>query len=340
MSNETLFPIQFSSSMFSDIWKCEMYFFRKHCQRLVGGNRSHHLIAGGHIARACELTRKAYFNEGKDEEEAIDIGINHILESEDTGDELKSNERVAMCFKKYFKKYKLSSNLKPVPLADGTFAIEYLFRFDLGIPHPEIPGQNIVFKGKLDGLYERPYQQNRKVSVLDEKSTARVPKNSDGSPDIIAEENVFNSRGQFLAYHFAARELGVETHETIVRRFPITKEYQEPYELILPINNFMLNNWKASTVAKIEELIEKYKWLKSNGGLPQRAFYPIYSEGCNEFNRPCEFKIGCLNKEGESEIFSSYKQAIFTDANNNEAYSDESVKEWALKEYKQFVLGY
>lgn len=307
---KTLFPLNFSYSMLSDVFKCEMLFYRKHCQRLINNNRSGDLIAGGHIAKACELTRKAYYNDGIDEDEAITLGENYILEAEDTTHELKSNERTAFCFRKYFEKFKLSSNMRPVPLADGTFAIEYLFQFDLGIAHPEIPDTNICFKGLLDGLYSKPGPLGHKISVLDEKTTGSVRRLPDGSPDFIMEEQEFNSSGQFMAYHWAARQLGVKTDNTIIRRIPILQKFEEAYELNLPINSYMLENWEQSTIAKIEELKDKYIWLKKSGKNPQKAFFPVYNDACNAYRKPCAFKAGCLSQDGESEIISSFRQAV------------------------------
>ena len=324
MINETLFPINFSATMLTDLHLCELSWFRKHCQRLVGQSRSGDLIAGSHIAKACELTRKAFFNDGKDAEDSIDIGKTFILEAEDTTHDLKSNERVAMCFERYFKKFKLTSELKPVKLEDGTYAIEYLFNFDLGIPHPEIVGQNICLKGKLDGLYWRKTLAGIENYVLDEKTTGSIRRLPDGTPDWYAEENEFNTSAQFIIYHWSARKLGVKTTRSLIRRIPILVKFEESFELSLPINQFMLDRWEQSTIAKIQELISKYKWLKANGGLPQQVFYPIYNEGCNNFKKPCYWKAGCISKEGEEEIASKTKQVVYIEG-----------KEIALIDYKK-----
>ena len=43
----TIFPINFSHTMMSDLWSCEFKWYRTHCQRLSGVHRSGDLIAGG-----------------------------------------------------------------------------------------------------------------------------------------------------------------------------------------------------------------------------------------------------------------------------------------------------
>ena len=110
MSLEIMFPLSLSHSSFSDALRCEVYFVRSQIQRLRL-ERSSDLIAGGHFAAACEITRKAVYNDKKDVDEAIDLGYNYILEAEDTGDILKSNDRLAFLFKKYFQKFPLDSFL-------------------------------------------------------------------------------------------------------------------------------------------------------------------------------------------------------------------------------------
>jgi len=121
---DSLFPINFSNSMMQDVWKCELLFFRKYCQKLVNANsKSSDLIAGGHFASGCEIVRKSYFNCGMSIDDAIAEGYNYILDAEDTGDNVKSNERLALTLQKYFKRFPLDSELTPVRLANGEHAI-------------------------------------------------------------------------------------------------------------------------------------------------------------------------------------------------------------------------
>lgn len=325
---ETLFPINFSHTMLSDLWTCEFKWYRAHVQRLTGVNRSGDLIAGGLFAKACEITRKAYFNDGLDEETAIDLGYTSILVGEDTKDELKTNERMAFVFKQYFKKFRMDSSLIPCRLADGTHAIEYTFQLDTGIAHPEIPDQNIIFKGKLDGLYERLYMGKvTNIYIVDEKTTKTVRrvKGAKGKlVDFAAEEDQYRMDGQFIGYHWAARQLGVKTNKSLIRRVPIGTEFETAFELEIPVTSVMLSRWESSTFSKIGELIEKYKWLKSTGRDASDAFYPVYNKGCTEFSKVCAFNVGCVDPYGEQILASQYQQLVYHDK-----------KQMSLKEYKE-----
>lgn len=312
---DTIFPINFSHTMMSDLWTCEFKWFRIHAQRLTGVERNGDLIAGGLFAKACEITRKAYFNDGLDEETAIDLGYTHILIGEDTKDELKTNERMAFLFKQYFKKFRMDSTLTPCKLVDGTHAIEYTFMLDTGIAHPEIPEQNIIFKGKLDGLYERTHIGNVVDRVVvDEKTTKSVRrvKGSKGKLiDFNAEEDQYRMDGQFIGYHWAARKLGVKTSKSLIRRIPVSAEYEAAYELVIPVSQIMLDRWESATFSKIGELIEKYKWVKQSGRSPADAFYPVYNKGCTEFAKVCPFYNGCVEPRGEDILASQYRQVVY-----------------------------
>jgi len=325
--------------MMQDIWKCELYFFRAHCQKLISVNRkSSDLIAGGHFAKGCELVRKSYFNENRAVDESIEIGYNYILDAEDTGDPIKSNERLATTLKKYFERFPLDGQITPVKLVDGTHAIEYNFEFDLGIPHPELEGVNLTYKGKLDGLYERRFQGKRiNCYVVDEKTCNQVSRvNGSKFVDITAEEDIYKTDGQFIGYHWAARQLGIETTSSLIYKVPILTKHEDAFELTVPINYFMIFHWYNSTVSKIAELVEKYKYLKLNntteGFVPQFAFHPSYTgNSCLAYKRLCTYAEGCKIPEGDEILGSSMKQVVWDSVSKTEVSLTEYKK---LKGYK------
>jgi len=330
---DTLFPIAFSNSMMNDVWLCEMLWFRKYCQKFRSSDKEPDLIAGGHFAKACEIVRKAYHNDKKDPEEAIELGSNYILEAENTGHVEKTNERVAFALRRYFRSFPLDSSLTPVELADGTFAIEYVFEFDLGIAHPELPETNLTYKGKLDGLYEyRSHGVRDEIVVLDEKTTRKLHRiNGTKLVDKTKEELLYKTNGQFIGYHWAARQLGVKTEKSLIRKVPIAATYEPPVELIIPVTPFQIEIWSTTMVNKIEELKDKYIYYKQNGGLPHVAFYPILGNGCNNYDRPCYVSDGCFDKYGEQLIASKYQQLVWDSAKQLEVPLQQFKLERGLK---------
>lgn len=313
---DTLFPIAFSNSMMSDLWVCELAWFRKYCQKFVNSTKEPDLIAGGNFAKGCEIVRKAYHNDKKDPEEAIELGSNYILEAEDTRHSEKTNERIAFALRRYFRRFPLDSNLTPVELADGTFAIEYAFEFDLGIAHPELPETNLTYKGKLDGLYEyRSHGVRDEIVVLDEKTCKKLYRIAGTKlVDKTKEELIYKTNGQFIGYHWASRQLGINPSKTLIRKVPIGATYEEPIQLEIGITPFQIEIWSTTLFNKIEELKDKYLYYKEHGGLPQTAFYPVLSHGCLDWDRPCIFSDGCFDKLGEKLIAQKYEQKVWDSA--------------------------
>lgn len=329
MKQDLLFPISFSNSMLETVWLCDMKFFRLYCQRLVGVKRNPDLIAGGHFASACEIVRKAYHNENKSIEESIELGEEYILTGKDTGHAIKTNERLALCLKKYFKTFPMDFGYIPARLSNGSYAIEYAFEFDLGIPHPDFDC-NITFKGKLDGLYDEVHlDKTIHRYVLDEKTTgqvSRIPNSKsaispNGVIDLVKETDNHRMNGQFIGYHWAARELGVRTTGTLVRKIPLLTNHEDAFELTLPIDNFMIQQWYVATVEKIRELVDKYIYYKKNivgvkGGYAHSVFYPTYQGSCQSFKRLCPMHSGCISKDGEQMLYVTNNQNISVEQEN------------------------
>lgn len=311
MPLETLFPLNFSQSMMSDVWNCELQFFRRYCQKLRSpGKKNSDLVAGGYFASACEIVRNSYYTDNLSDEESIETGAAFILSSPDTGHDVKSNERLAFCLKKYFKKFPLDSEFTPLALADGTHAIEYAFAFDLGIKHPELD-KNILFTGKLDMLTKKTFFGNNvKYCVIDEKTTGSIRRLAGTKlVDLNAETETYKTSAQLTCYNWAARQLGIHTTLSIIRRVPIMREFEPSFALEIPIDDFLVNLWFTSTINKIEELVEKYKWYLKNG-LFANSFYPSLGKNCDIYFKPCEYKVGCYLPEGEEILSSTYVQVV------------------------------
>ena len=312
------FPTKFSTSMLSAMWGCELKWFRTYCQGLVGVNSNPDLIAGGLFATACELTRKAYYNEGRSVTSAVALGVEAILEGELTGHTVKTNVRVASTFERYMEDFPLDEGLTPAKLSDGTHAIEYDFDISLGIPHPDWKVE-ISFTSLLDGLFQESFQGNLvRNFILDEKTTGRVPRlfntkstrNPNGIVDIQAVEDSFRMRGQVVGYGYTARTLGVKVDEVIARVVPLLNKHETAFEVRLPISEDMIDWWLQATTNKIYELIAKYQEVQKNPSNLHAIFYPSYSGSCSSYSRLCSFHQGCLDKGKEELMVQGRKQMI------------------------------
>jgi len=332
---DSLFPINFSNSMLSGL-SCELRWYRSNCQKLSFEKKNSDLIAGGHFAKGCEIIRRSYFNEGLSVEEAIELGIISILEGEDTGDMLKSNDRMAQCLEKYFKRFPLDNTLQPCRLVDNSYAIEYDFEFDLGLPHPELSGVNLKYKGKLDMLAEREISKGvYHIVVVDEKTTKTVSRvngtksksHPNGIPDLDKETNSYRTDSQLLGYHWAARQLGIKTQEGLIRKVPILTQHEDAFELIVPVTQYQIDMWYETMINTVSSLLAKYNQLKKHNALPYQYFLPVLNGyGCTNFGERCRYMEGCLTKHGENILESTFQQTVWDSA------KQESI---TLKQYKE-----
>jgi hypothetical protein len=313
----TFFPVAFSASMMETVYRCQTMFFREYIQHMTHRGKSPDLIAGSHVAKACEIVRTSYFTKGLSEEESIDLGVSYILDAEETTDSIKTNENVAYCLEKYFKKFRLSESMPPCALADGTHAVEYRFEFDLGIPHPDIPGRNITFVGRLDYLGEKVTIHSTTRHGLDEKTCKQVYRLKDSKViDYAKEMAKYKTNMQILSYSFAARQLGVPLKSFFIRRIPIMSTFEESFELEIPVDNYAIDNWYESTRRLIADLVDKYKVYKEvyaeRNLSPHALFYPTNSElACLSYSSPCRYMDGCVNKDGEGFLIEKYEQNIY-----------------------------
>ena len=323
---DIMFPLSFSNSSLSSFSTCSLKGFRSSMQKLVGSNtKSGHLLAGGAFASACEEARKAYYIKKLSQEEAVAIGVDLILDSPDTGHAIKTNERVALAFRKYLKEFPFVDNFRPCELEDGSHAIEYEFSLDTGIPHPDLPDRNIMFTGILDGLYEKLSTSGEIVSrfVLDEKTTGDVFRISgskcaaypNGLVNLDKELNLFKTSGQMIGYSYAANSLGINIDSALIRRVPIMSKHEAAYELKIPITPFMREMWAISTFEFISELKDRYIYYRDNvkdvkGSYPHSVFYPTYSNSCNAWGEECRYMAGCLNREGGQVLAVTHKQMV------------------------------
>jgi hypothetical protein len=307
---KTLFPLAVSSSMMDDM-SCRRKWFQKYCRRLIPEGKSIHLVAGGLLASALEKTRKAFFNEGMDPNEAIELGYEFILGADSIQDSLKNNENLAFAFKRYFRKFPLEQANRPCELRDGTYAIEYQFEFDTGIQHPDLTDRNVLITGKLDFLGERRDARGELLRyVHDDKTTQKIYRVA-GTKFIDRErEKVqYQTRGQFIIYNWAAHKLGIDTVGTVVHRLPLLKEPEDAFELEIECNAFMIKAWEGSFFNEIEELKERYLAVK-NGMDPLIAFGASYNHSCFSYNSPCDYMVGCLYAEGDSKLRIDCRQAV------------------------------
>lgn len=318
----THFPERFSSTMMSVANRCELEWYRSYCQWWTGsGAKSIHLEAGSNFASACEAVRKAYYNLGLNRLEAVDCGVEVLENSPNVDDPYKNNTRLIQALRLYFKTFPLYDDFTPVKLKDGTYAIEYKFELKLPVLHPTT-GKRLIYTGKLDGIYYTKFGDTvYDFYVVDEKTCSSV-KRLKGTKDVdyLAEADMYSTDQQMLGYIYCCRELGRQwgleqvsrLNTAKIRRIPLTKDGDTPYELEIKYSEELIAAWYKQLVAKIVRLKSYYMEHEDVGGLATDFFLPNFDKACLSFNSRCGFTFACSTTNDNAALGAVMQQRVKT----------------------------
>ena len=312
MSVPTLFPLILSNTDLSAWSSCELRWFRERCQNWRKSSFNNDLAAGGSFAKGLELVRKSYYNDKLSANDSVDLGYYTVVESLheemarsniDT-DTLKSPERMGLALREYFRRFPLEmEEVIPAELEDGSHAIEHKMTVELPILHPELDVP-LIFKGKLDMFA----QSMGRTYIVDEKTTKAIKSN---------EADMLATSGQFIGYAWLAREKGIRVVGAKIRKVAIQVREIKVEEFEVPITDYQIDLWYDATIAKITEMVAKYKQYLETGKFKD-YFIPDFQNGCTAFYKPCGFQDGCKSKYGENFIQSTYEQLVWDGENRQE----------------------
>lgn len=299
----TLFPLVIDSTMLMEFDSCQMSGFRKYIQHLSKGAESTDLIAGRAFAKGLEVTRKAYYNAGADQNEAIALGIEALYE--DYGDHVpfesnvKTPEKMSTALELYFMEYPMATDfLQPARLENGEYAIEYSFAHELPIKHPDLD-INIIITGRADMLAT----YGNKLWVSDEKTT--------GSPFTKNWARQWETRGQFFTYPWGLGKDNIKVAGAFIRGVYLGKTAIKFEEAQVSKSQFEIDMWEYQMLIKVHKIVEAYTKYKESGEHPSKYFFGSWNESCNKYFRPCQFMDLCRSKSSESFLEGEYDQYIW-----------------------------
>ena len=288
----------------STIDACPMKAFRQYILHLSSGYESTDLIAGGAFAKGAEVTRKLFYNEGYGQDTAIEIGQQALYEA--YGDHIplegssKTAEIVATALEQFFWQFPMDADsFQPAKLKDGGYAIEHHFSIELPIKHPDF-GIPLHYFGRGDMLGTLDSQ----LLLEDDKTTGSYfDKNWASSWD---------TRGQFSAYCWALRKLGIPVVGALVRGISLHKTSIKFAETVTHRSQFMVDNWEVQFYKKLQAFIDCYvAYRDSDQKNPALYFNGAWNEACNAYFKPCYFKNLCISGGGEPYLADSYSQTIW-----------------------------
>lgn len=274
------FPELIDNTSRSMFVSCPQKWVYGNLRNLASKEPSIHLHAGGAFAFGLETSRKAFFNEGKSETEAIKLGCEAIIQfwGDFTApeDSAKSLPRLVEALLEYFTEYPLDANpIKPLKNSDGSHAIEFTFSVPLPIKHP-VTGNPLVYAGRFDMLAE----YNGTLFAVDEKTASQL-----GAQWM----NQWELDSQFTGYCWAAQQYGYPVGGAILRGISFLKTKFGHAQAIVYRPEWVINRWYANLIWDIEQMIELWNRARESRFIPQALDKAICGNygGC-AYKRLCE----------------------------------------------------
>lgn len=268
------FPQVWDATMISSFRSCPQRFWLAYVENWKLKEDSHHIMAGKAFAEGLEAARLAFYGEGKDEESALEAGIEALFRS--YGDytppegSAKTPERVAGALEYYFSVWPLGKDHARPAVIGGKLGIEFSFAEPLPVLHPTT-GEPLMYCGRADQICEF----SGGLFIEDDKTTSQLGPSWSRQWDL---------RSQFTGYCWAGRNTGMDIQGVIVRGVSILKTKYESAEVITYRPQWQVERWLNQVVRDLERAIDCW-----NRG------YWDYSldHACNEYGG-CVYRRACL----------------------------------------------
>jgi hypothetical protein len=313
------------------------------CQYWTRYVYNNHIEFGKEFASALEITRNAYYLEGKPSDEAIALGLDNILNTfgvtfqpSNIATDLKTPAKMQEVFARYFEEFPLDTDIKPFVLPNGRLSVEQRYDIELPFLHPEL-GVPLILSAKPDLL---GVDNNGNTVLIDEKTAGQS-----GLSDVIKTTDKYRTRNQFVQYTTLLNkfvELPVApVSQAKIRRVVLTKSKlvsnkkvggniipttsQVVEEYSFNIDRWYQSEWWETTLLTIEEMLDSYKRHMEGG---QRAFLRKYGN-CEQFFNPCELTNHCTSGAAQDLSSLGYKQI----------WRDKDTGESMLMHNKRILLG-
>lgn len=238
-----------------------------------------HLHAGAAFAKGLEVARRAFYSEGKEDAEAVRLGLEALLHAYGSfqcpPESAKSLNRMAEAYIYYMTVFPMPIDpVQPYIGAHGPM-IEFSFAIPLSpdLLHP-VTGEPIIYAGRADMIATYAGA----LSIYDDKTTSSLGPSWGQSWDM---------RSQFTGYTWAAQEYGIPVTQVVVRGISILKSKLDHAQAISSRSAFRVERWHGQVVRDIQRAIDAWK-----------EGYWDYNEAdaCSTFSG-CLFKQPCMSQD-------------------------------------------
>lgn len=303
MNYLNLFPLRLSTTQDFELYnQCPYKWLTLRCEYWTKYSYNNHIEFGKEFAAALQTTRQAYYYELKPAQEAINLGLQQILDTfavifQEGSSDLKTPAKMQEVFARYFVEYPLDNDIVPFILPNGELSVEQSFDIELPFLHPELNVPLIISaKPDLIGIDTRG-----DVYLVDEKTASQS-----GLNDVVKSTDKYRTRNQFIQYVTLLNRNNLTGTDKIkhvdVRRVVITKtKLNDRKTGLIPkdatvvesykfnIDEWFQTEWWYTTLELVEEMLAAYD--KHTKGAT-RAFQRRYGN-CEQFFNPCELTHNC-----------------------------------------------
>lgn len=301
------FPEIIDNTAREQFFLCPQKFLRSSIHKLAPRYTSEHLHFGGAFATGLEHMRKAFYDQGIDQQKSLDLGIVKAIEyyGDYTPPEksFKTFENLVLALEFFVSQYPLAKDyVKPHKLASGLHAIEFTFAKPLPISHP-VTGNPLIYAGRFDMLAE----YKNALFVFDDKTASKL------GPSWAKQ---WDLNSQITGYTWAAQQHDLPVAGAIIRGQSILKNGFEINEAIVYRPQWQIDRWYEQLLRDISKMIEAY-----HSGIYDFAL----GSACNMYSG-CEFRKLCSSSHPNDWIQTDYRQHHWNPLQKNpESIEQESV---------------
>jgi hypothetical protein len=231
-----------------------------------------------------EVARRAFYEEGRPQDEAIASGWAALhgeyagVDDEHWGQ--KRATRMGEAFVSYFERYPMDQDATQPFVSWGKAAIEFSFGIPLPVLHPET-GMPIIYCGRFDMLGE----QHGLLWVVDEKTTERLGE---------TWSKRYELSSQFTGYCWGAKQHGYPVVGALIRGIGILSKEVKHIEVPFTRPQFLIDEWYETMIKDVREMVAS--WERTSFDLKNQwhptVWEPNFADSCGGWSG-CTFMPVC-----------------------------------------------
>lgn len=258
------FPLVIDNTMRSSFVSCPKQFWWRFLRNFQTDSLNINLHAGGAFAKAVEVVRKEFYDNGLAPDVALGRGLLALMAywgNYDPGEKTpKTFDRMCGALEFYFANYPLNHDrIVPVKTPTGS-AIEFNFVLPIEVNHPTT-GDPLLYSGRFDMLGNR----DGAIYVVDEKTTKQLGE---------SWRNQWKLRSQFTGYVWGSRKFGYDTQGFIIRGVSILKDSYGTIEAIGYRPQWHIDLWHEQLIRDVKRMVRSWE---------ENVFDYSLADACNSY---------------------------------------------------------